>query len=143
MKKIAIFLFIIIIIVATVAYVYLNYTISYNKTQKENAKFEVNKDEEIYGSDLATLINKSIDFNEKNDIKKDENNKYINNKQDSINIDIKFIDDKVTYNMEKIYNSGINEFLSYYKDIKFKCNDVQYHNKTKRIKYMLFEQITQ
>ena len=28
-------------------------------------------------------------------------------------------------------------------DIKFKCVDVQYHDKTQKIKYMLFEQITQ
>ena len=46
-------------------------------------------------------------------------------------------------NIEKIYNNGMDKFLTYYRDIKFKCVDVQYHDKTQKIKYMLFEQITQ
>ena len=141
MKKIAIFLLIIIGIVSTISYLYL--ISNQRMAQKENIKFEIYKDEEIAGAEVTTLINKAINSNQQNEIEKDKKGRYIDNETNSINIDIKFIDDDVTYNIEKIYNNGMDKFLTYYRDIKFKCVDVQYHDKTQKIKYMLFEQITQ
>ena len=73
MKKIAIFLLIIIGIVSTVAYVYLNNVANYKNAQKENIKFEVYKDQEIYGAEVSTLINRAMDSNQKNEIEKDKN----------------------------------------------------------------------
>lgn len=143
MKKIAIFLLIIISIVSTISYLYLNSISNQRIAQKENIKFEIYKDEEITGAEVTTLINKAINSNQQNEIEKDKKGRYIDNETNSINIDIKFIDDDVTYNIEKIYNNGMDKFLTYYRDIKFKCVDVQYHDKTQKIKYMLFEQITQ
>lgn len=143
MKKIAIFLLIIISIVSTISYLYLNSISNQRIAQKENIKFEIYKDEEITGAEVTTLINKSINSNQQNEVEKDKKGKYIDNETNSINVDIKFIDDDVTYNIEKIYNNGMDKFLTYYRDIKFKCVDVQYHDKTQKIKYMLFEQITQ
>ncbi|CDC07018.1 MAG: hypothetical protein ACLSD2_07090 [Clostridia bacterium] len=143
MKKIAIFLLIIIGIVSTISYLYLNSINNQRIAQKENIKFEIYKDEEITGAEVTTLINKAINSNQQNEIEKDKKGRYIDNETNSINIDIKFIDDDVTYNIEKIYNNGMDKFLTYYRDIKFKCVDVQYHDKTQKIKYMLFEQITQ
>ena len=92
---------------------------------------------------MATIINKTIDTNQKNGILKDKKGKYIENESNSINIDIKFIDDDVVYNIEKIYNNGIQKFVNYYRDITFICSDIEYHNSTGKIKYMKFEQITQ
>ena len=143
MKKIAIFLLIIIGIVSTISYLYINSINNQRIAQKENIKFEIYKDEEITGAEVTTLINKAINSNQQNEIEKDKKGRYIDNETNSINIDIKFIDDDVTYNIEKIYNNGMDKFLTYYRDIKFKCVDVQYHDKTQKIKYMLFEQITQ
>lgn len=143
MKKIAIFLLIIIGIVSTISYLYLNSINNQRIAQKENIKFEIYKDEEITGAEVTTLINKAINSNQQNEVEKDKKGRYVDNKTNSINIDIKFIDDDVTYNIEKIYNNGMDKFLTYYRDIKFKCVDVQYHDKTQKIKYMLFEQITQ
>lgn len=143
MKKIAIFLLIIIGIISTISYLYLNGINNYKNAQKENIKFEIYKDQEITGAEVTTLINKAINSNEQNEIEKDNKGRYIDNEMNSINIDIKFIDDDVTYNIEKIYNKGMDVFLTYYRDIKFKCMDVQYHNKTNKIKYMLLEQTTQ
>ena len=143
MKKIAIFLLIIIGIVSTISYLYLNSINNQRIAQKENIKFEIYKEEEITGAEVTTLINKAINSNQQNEIEKDKKGRYIDNETNSINIDIKFIDDDVTYNIEKIYNNGMDKFLTYYRDIKFKCVDVQYHDKTQKIKYMLFEQITQ
>ena len=143
MKKIAIFLLIIIGIVSTISYLYLNSINNQRIAQKENIKFEIYKDEEITGAEVTTLINKAINSNQQNEVEKDKKGRYVDNATNSINIDIKFIDDDVTYNIEKIYNNGLDKFLTYYRDIKFKCVDVQYHDKTQKIKYMLFEQITQ
>lgn len=143
MKKIAIFLLIIIAIVSTIAYIYLNNISNYRNAQKENLKFEMYIDKEITGTEITTLANKVVDYNEQNKIEKDNKGKYVDNGENSINIDIKFIDNDVTYNIEKLYDSGINKFLAYYGDITFKCSEVQYHSKTNKIKYMMFEQITQ
>ena len=142
MKKIAIFLLIIIGIISTVSYVYLNHINVYRNVQKENIKFEMYKDKEITGTELTTLINKAIDSNEQNEVQKDNRGKYSDDGTNSINIDIKFIDEDITYNIEKIYNKGMNTFLAYYRNITFKCIDVQYHD-TNKVRYMLFEQVTQ
>lgn len=148
MKKIAIFFALIIVIVATVFYTYYKYIANYNNTKKENEEFTVYIDKEITCSELATIINKAINTNEKNVVKKSKSGKYEENENDSLNIDVKFIEDEVrnkylTYNMEAIYNVGVESLLINYSDSMFKCNKVQYHETTGKIKYMLFEQITQ
>lgn len=143
MKKIAIFFAIIVIIVVAMFCVYTNYQNDYNNIQKENKQFESYYNEETYGTNLASVINKAMDNNTKNNIEKDKNGKYIENDTNSINIDIKMIDNDETYNMEMISKGGIGTFTSYYSQIKFKCIKIDYHKKTGKIKYMLFEQITQ
>jgi len=144
MKKIAIFFLIIIVIIVGISYMYLNYKFNYNQAKRENMQFESYYEQEIYGTELATIINKAIDNNQINEIQKDNKGKYINNDINSINIDIKMIDDNGTiYNMEKIYNGGTSTFVQYYSEIKFKCTKLEYHQKTNKIKYLLFEQISQ
>lgn len=144
MKKLAIYFFIIIAIIVAISYLYLNYKANFYRTQKENKQFESYYNQEIYGTTLATIINKAIDNNKNNEIQKDNKGKYINNDNNSINIDIKMLDDNGTiYNMEKIYNGGISTFVQYYGQIKFKCTKIEYHKTTNKVKYMLFEQITQ
>lgn len=143
MKKIAFFFLIIIVIISTFTYLYLVYLDNYNKSQKENKKYESYINQEITGTELTTLINKVVDSNIQNNVQKDKKGKYIDNEENSINIDIKFIDNDITYNIEKIYSSGTNKFFQYYGDIKFKCSITEYHKKTNKIRYMLFEQVTQ
>ena len=53
------------------------------------------------------------------------------------------IDNDTIYQMETIYNKGIQNFINYYGKIKFKCVEIKYHNSTNKVKYMLFEQITE
>lgn len=142
MKKIAFFCVAIIIIVSGISYMYLNYKANYNISQKTNKEFEKYLDTEIYGKELSTVINKAIDSNEKNDVEKNNKGIYINNNENSINIEIKIVDDNTIYKMETFYKSGIQNFIKYYGNIKFKCTKIDYHNLTYNIKYMLFEQIT-
>lgn len=141
MKKIIIFLIIILIIVATISYMYLNYKAMYNEAKIKNAQYESYNGQELYGTDLATLINKAVDDNKKNDIQKDDQGLYVDNKENSIRIDIKFTDDDSIHTMEEIDNSGTDTFMQYYNQIKFKCTKIEHHSKTGRVSYMYFEQI--
>lgn len=143
MKKIAIFAMIIIIIICGIFYIYINYKANYNSSRKANLEFEKYLNEELYGVDLATVINRAVDNNERNEVEKNNKGIYQNNNKDSINIEIKMIDNDSIYQMETIYNGGIQNFVNYYGDIEFKCVEIKYHNFTNKVKYMLFEQITQ
>ena len=142
MKKFVIILFIILVaIITTVSYVYFKFKITSNETKMNNIQYENYKDKEIYGTDLATLINKTVDDNTKNNIEKDNNGLYINNEENSIRIDIWFADDEKVHSMEEIYNGDTMTFMQYYNQIKFKCTKIEYHNKTGRVRYLYFEQI--
>lgn len=140
MKKVFVFLTIIVIIVAIVGYRYAVYKSEYNAVQKENADFEKYKDQEAYGIDVASMMNKAIDKNTKNKLEKDDQGNFIQNDENSIEIEIYMTDNETTYKMETIYNSGTEQFVQYYGNIKFKCSNIEYHKKTGRIKYILFEQ---
>ena len=143
MKKIAIFAMIIIIIICAIFYIYINYKSIYNNSQKANLQFEKYLNEELYGVDLASVINRAIDNNERNEVEKNNKGIYQNNDRNSISIEIKMTDNDSVYQMETIYNGGIQNFVSYYSNIKFKCIEIKYHSLTNKVKYMLFEQITQ
>lgn len=143
MKKLAIFFLIVIIIVVGISYMYLNYKANYNETKFKNMEFESYYNQEIYGGDLTTIINKAVDNNISNGVEKNNKGKYLDNQKNSINIDIKMLDNDKVYNMETLYGGGMNKFLQYYNQIRFKCTKIEYHKSTNRIKYMLFEQITQ
>ncbi len=143
MKKIAIFFLIIIIIIVGISYLYLNYKANYYTAKRENQRFESYEGQEIYGTDVTTIINKAVDNNYKNDIKKDNKGKYINNDINSIQIEVKMLDNEKSYSMESLYGGGMDKFVQYYGEIKFKCTKIDYHKTTNRIKYMLLEQITQ
>ncbi|MFR8233358.1 MAG: hypothetical protein ACLVA2_02975 [Clostridia bacterium] len=142
MKKFIIFLVVILIIIATVSYIYLDYKVSYDIAKKENYQFESYYNQEIFGPDVATVINKAVDKNSTNNISKDNKGNFIENDTNSIKIDIKFLDDDKTHKMEEIFNNGIGTFMQYYSQIKFKCTKIEYHRTTKKVRYMLFEQIT-
>ena len=143
MKKTMLFLvMLIIVMIAITSYIYLRYQTDLEKAKRQNESFESYYEQEILGTDLATVINKAIDNNEKNEVEKDKNNMYVENESNSINIDIKFTDDEKVHRMEELHNAQISSFVGLYNQIKFKCTDIKYHSQTHNVKYMLFEQIT-
>ena len=109
--------------------------------KKANLQFEKYLNKEVYGTDIATAINKAIDNNTKNEIEKNNKGIYLNNNKNSINIEIKMSDNDSIYQMETIYNNGIQNFINYYGNIKFKCTNLEYHKSTNKVKYLLFEQV--
>lgn len=121
MKKIAIFFFIVIVIIVGISYTYLNYKSNYYEAKRENNQFESYYNQEFYGAEVATIINKAIDNNLTNQVQKDNKGKYIENDTNSIKIDIKMLDNDTTYEMETLYTGGMDKFVQYYNEIKFKC----------------------
>ena len=132
---------IIIVIICIIAFQYNSYKRNQNAITSENSEFDQYLDKEVYGIDLATIINKSVDKNEKNKISKDEKGFFIENDENSIKVQIYIKENEKTYEMEQIYKQGTEQFVQFFINEKFKCSKVEYHKKTGRIKYMLFEQI--
>ena len=141
MKKIFIFLAIIVVILCVILYQYNSYQRAQNAINSENSEYEQYLDKEIYGIDIASLINKSTDKNEKNSVSKDDKGYFIQNDENSIEIEIYIKDSDTTYKMETLYNGGMPTFIQYYGDISFECTKIEY-NKSGRVSFMIFEQKT-
>lgn len=142
MKKFAIFLAILVIIVAQVVYMYISYQNEKNTIENENKIYESYLNTQKNGIAIATIINKAMDSNYKNNIEKDNKGRYISNDTNSVNIDFKMLDNDEIYNMETIFNGKVEVFASYYGNIQFRCTKIDYHKKTGKVKYLLFEQVT-
>lgn len=142
MKKIFLFFAMIIIIICGISYMFLNYKANYNISKKANLEFENYLNVEVSGIDLVTVMNRAIDSNERNEVEKNKKGIYQDNENNSISIEVKITDNDTIYQMETFEKSGMQNFLTYYGNIKFKCTNIKYHQTTKKVKYMLFEQIT-
>ncbi len=115
--------------------------INTEEVKKANQEYEYYLNKEIYGTEVTTLINKVIDQNERNSIAKDEKGYYIDNGENSIKIEFKMITIERTYQMEDFYNNDINEFLANFNTIRFKCTNIEYHEKTGKISKLVIEQL--
>lgn len=140
-KNLFVILGIFIIIVAILSYLYYNYAKISIIAQQKNKEYETYTENDILGSSLMTLINKAMDQNEKNEIVKDSKKLYKENEENSIRIEVKFSESDKTFPMESILSLGSEQFIKNYNSMSFKCTKKEYHEKTKYIKYMLFEQI--
>lgn len=138
----------IIALISTVVLVAL-LVFSYNVIQYENRKADVFKFNKIfldynrsnlYGTDLTTVMNRAIDNNEKNKIKKDESGLYIPDELFSTKIYIILEKEGSVYPMESFYKVGIQEFTEYFGELNFECTKVNYHENG-RISEMTFKAI--
>lgn len=141
MKKIAICAVIVIITICIFGFSYQKYIVKKTEIEKNNLIYDRLYDREINGNELGTIINKTIDSNEKNNIKKNENGEYIENETNSIRIEIKFKESDKIFPIESIYSSRVSEFIRLYGQVKFKCTKIEYHKSTKFVKYMYFREI--
>lgn len=143
MKKLIIFFAVIIVIISGISLIYFNYKAEYNMAKRSNMEFEKYLNKEVDGMEVATAINKAIDNNQKYEIQKDNKGMYLSDNENSISIEIKMTDNDSIYQMETIYNSGIQNFINYYGNIKFKCVNIKYHSSNNKVKYLLFEQMSE
>lgn len=141
MKKYIILIIIVIIGVSTIAYLFANYKMNNIQANENNKTYTDILNKEISGSDLASIINKTIDQNEKNEITKDKNGYYIENEENSIIIEIKFKDSEDIFRLEQISKGGIENFIKLYSNLKFKCTNIEHHKKTNFVQYVYFEEI--
>lgn len=141
-KAIIIFIILILCVLISFLYAYNTYTAQARELSNYNKAYEHYYNKEIYGLELATIINKVIDNNEKNNIAKDEKGNYVEDSDNSIKVDIYIIDTDEVYNAEKIYSLGTERFVQNFNTTKFKCTKIEYHEKSKKIKYLYFEQIS-
>ena len=140
MKKIIAFLILIATILVLLVIKFYDYKAEYSKIKGRNVQYESYYQKELSGIDVATIVNRAVNDNETNNIKKDSKGLYIDNQADSIKVEVKITDNDKTYSMETLYNGGMANFVKYYGNIEFECTKIEYHSKTKKIKYMLFEQ---
>ena len=142
MKKNLIIITLILLIIIVICATGIKLNSKANKgVLKQNFEYEQYLKTEIYGTDVITLINKAISNNEKNQVAKDEKGNYINNNNNSINIEIIMITNEekqetTKYKMETIAKVGINEFIKNFNKVKFKCTNIKYHSEGKRIAYI-------
>ncbi len=142
MKKTILFILCIVIIILSIFWVkYVNYQAEQRAIKEENLAYETYLNKEITGRELTTAINRAVNNNETHSITKDEQGFYIQNELNSIEIEIKIIDNDTTYKMETIYNGGMETFIQYYSEIYFACTKIDY-NDTGRVSYVVFEQKT-
>ena len=128
------------IAISSVLVAYNEYKYNIKDLENYNNEFTKYKDTEIAGTEIATILNKAVNYNEQNNIKKDEQGMYIENDENSIKIDIYIKDNDTTYSMEKIYNMGVEKFINSFSLETFKLTETQFHSKTNKIKYIKLEQ---
>lgn len=142
MKKTIIVLF--CIFLAIIISLYSYYQSSQNaldNVKKFNYQFEQYFDKEIYGAEVATIINKAIDNNEQYNISKNLAGKYIEENAYCLKVLIKFKDVDNYYEMESIDKAGIKGFMTNFNLSTFKITDYLYNEKTNRIGKIIIEEI--
>ncbi len=143
MKKSIFIVLAILFIIAIVICLYIyNVKKIENVAIKHNKQYEEYCNKKILGTELISLINKAIDYNEKNSVEKQESTiYYINNNTNSIQITVKFLDNDKIIKMENIAEKQTENFIKFFATATFKCNDIKYHKQTKNVQSMYFEQI--
>ena len=140
MKKSLYIIIAIFIIILGITLIFIsNIKNIYKEAQKENYSYEKRLNQEVMGTEVASLINKAVDNNEKYNIKKDDKGNYIDDNNYSIKIYVKLQTDGKYYNMETIYSNNVAEFVKNFNLENFKCTNITYHNSTKRVATVYFE----
>ena len=129
------------VIICLISTLLINIQSEKKQIVQENKQYEEFLNKEILGIDLASLIGKVVDKNEKNSVSKNEKGYYINNNQNSIKIDLKMTTIDKTYPMEEIYNNQIAKFVQNFNLIKFKCTNIEYHKETGKVAKLIFEEL--
>ena len=109
-----------------------------------NSEYERYMNKDIYGTDVATILNKAMNNNKQNGIEQ-KDGKYIENNTNSIIVELVMITNEEkektkTYRMETIDKVGISEFIKNFNTAKFKITKMEYHEQTGKIKYIEISQ---
>lgn len=143
MKKTIIIILILLLILSVIACLYItNIRKIEDYAYKNNKEYENFYQQEILGTTLISIINKATNDNEKNNVKMQDNSIYYeDNQKNSVQITINFLDSDKTVKMEDISQKQTESFVKVFATATFKCTNIEYHEKTKCIKSLHFEQI--
>lgn len=139
------FITLVILLILLMITLYLVYIFRNNLSSEEKkitSEYEAYYNQEKTGTELVSIINRTVDINNKNNVQKNEENLYIENDTNSIKIYIGFLykDETRILEMERIVDNGIDNFIKAYSTANFKCTEVTYHDKSKNIKSLTFIQ---
>lgn len=142
-NRFLIILAILILLTVYIGYIVYQYRSQIISSQKISKEYESYYHLEMLGTEVISIINRTIDINTKENIPKDENGYFIDNQKDSIHVYIKFVykDEQKIIPMEDIEKSTSEAFIRNYGTASFRCTDIQYHEKTKNVKSLTFEEI--
>lgn len=150
-KTLLIIIGIVILILAIILGNYYSYKAQKAELNNFNLQYEAYLEKTIYGTEIATVINKAVDNNEKNEVEKEQiendGKTYYFYKQNDINsikvdVQVKYKNDNRIYKMESLYQGEITRFVQNYNSVLFKCTKIEY-NKAGKVNYLLFEQISE
>ena len=148
MKKTILYILVLVSITVIVLYVNISNSIAkQRKAENFNKQYEIYLNKNLSGAEIATIINKAIENNEKNEISKDDKGFYLDNGETTVKVELNMIsyNEKKeiiynTYQMEAVAGLGITNFLSNYNTAVFKCSKIEYHKKTGRVSKIIIEQ---
>ena len=144
-NKILLILVIFIVILCIATYLVYNYRVNIAESQAINNEYKAYYNKQIIGTDLASVINKTMDNNEKYNITKDDSGYFIENDTNSIKVFVELIyqDDYTTLDAEQIFNNGIENFVRVYSTANFKCTKISYHKKTSNVETVTFTEVNE
>ena len=140
-KTLIIMLILFVAILAAMSITVVDLQQTGKQVKQFNQIFEEYKDKSLLGSEVASLINKAIDNNEKNQISKNDKGIYQEDGKYSVQILVKLEKEGEYFTMERINALKITEFVKNFSLQDFKCTGIEYHKETKRVSKVYFESI--
>jgi len=114
--------------------VILNKRIANNSIELFNRPYEAYNSSSLNGADVISAINRAKTYNNTLD---EEEYEY------KIDIKVRIIDEEletdISVDMEKIYASGIDQFIRFYGGYEFKCTEISYNKTTGQVNSLAFE----
>lgn len=131
----------IVIIICSICGLLITKNTTIKNIKKHNSQYEYYLGKSIYGTEVATIINKVVNENETNNVQKDEKGFYVDNNENSVKIEIKMNTNGKTYQMETIYKNDITKFVENFNLVKFNCIKIEYHKNTGNVSKLYFEEV--
>ena len=142
MKKTLAILITIFIVIITVITINIKANQDEERALKQfNENYEKYLGQQLYGTEVTTVINRAIENNQNHNIQKDEKGFYIDDGKYCIKVELNMITVEKTYQMEQLYNAGLTEFVKNFNVIAFECTSVEHHKETGRVSKVVFTQL--
>lgn len=140
-KQTVIIIGILVLMLLLVAFAVTQNVQKQKKVMAYNSMYEKYYNQIIYGTEVASIINRAMNENEQNSVEKDAKGYYIDNNANSIKIYVKLQAEGEYFPMERIVTLGITEFVKNFNIEDFKCTQINYHKDTGLVSEVYYETI--